>query len=979
MIGNVVRVCALALGIYMLVPTVALAQSGIAGVVRDSSGGVLPGVTVEASSPALIEKTRTAITDGQGVYNITDLRPGVYSVTFSLPGFATVRRDGLDLPASFTATVNAEMRVGAVEETVTVTGESPLVDVRNVATQRVLQADVIEALPMTRAPAAYVQTLPGVTGYLGQLSVSATSSLRIHGSTGGETKVTVDGHSIRFASTLQSTYYPNQSATQDIVIQTEGQSAEHQTGGISVNVIPREGSNQVSGFFYGLYTGESLQASNLTDELRDRGLTLQNATLSNWDVNPAAGGPILRDRLWFFGAFRMNPLRQRIANIYFNQTPLGWRYTPDLSRPAELFIEDFSNELRLTTQVTPRNKWKFSWDYSPHFTHQRELSFRYFAAPEANTYTPYYPNYFLTTTWVSTLSNRLLFEAGGAIHASDLDNRPPRAEENLEPEVLAGLSRFETIGAHELDTGFSFRAPGIGTLITIGHAASHVYQQKASLSYVTGSHSVKVGFNLAQTDIMTSKVTNQSVGYFLLNGVPARLQQETTPWEQTTRVNADLGIYAQDQWTVGRATLNLGLRYDYLNSSADAQELPARRFVPAQSFAAVENVPNWHDLSPRLGVAYDVFGDGRTAVKANLSRFVNFEALGYANAAHGVANSVNSVTRTWRDANGDYVPDCDLTNPQANGECDRISNLNFGQTNPNATVYDPDLLEGYGRRGYNWTGSVLLQHQLTSGLSVMGAYHRRWFGNFDMIDNLAVSPADYDTYCVTAPSDSRLPGGGGQQICGLYDIKRDKAGQVQNFRTRFAPSAGTRSRVFDGIDLTADLRLPNGQLAGGVSIGREVLNDCYVVDSPQQHFCKSSPPFQPNIKLSGSYTLPGDIQVAAVLQNIPGPEITASRVFRNAEIAPSLGRNLSSGPGGSVAINLIEPGTQFADRVTQLDTRFTKGVKVGRAEVLGSLAVYNILNSSDVLQHNVTFGSDWLRPSRILFGRYLQLEAKVAF
>ena len=959
-----------------------IAQSGITGTVSDNTGGVLPGVTVEVSSPVMIEGVRVANTDGQGVYTVTNLRPGAYSVRFSLPGFSVLLRDGIDLPGSFTATVDGVLDVGAIEETVTVSGQSPIVDVRNVATQRVLQSDVIEALPMARAAAAYVQVLPGVTGYLGRLSVSATSSLSIYGSTGGETKVTVGGHSIRYASTLQSTYYPNQSTTQEIVVQTDGHSAEQQTGGISVNIIPREGSNTFSGFVFGQYTGASLAGDNLTQELKDRGLTLINKVTSNWDFNPAIGGPIVADRLWFYAAFRQNPIRQNIANIFFNKDPMGWEYVLDESRPGELYIEDFSNEVRLTTQLSEKHKLNVSWNYSPHFTHQRDLSFRFIAAPEATTFTPYYPNYFLTADWQGALSNRVLAEFGVTIHNSNLDNRYPRTDEGLSAEVVAGINSGETIAAYERSTGFAFRAPGgarngsgTATTIAVGQSWSHVYQQKGSLSYVTGSHNFKTGFTLAQTNLESGRRPNQDMSFVLLNTVPDRIRQETTPWARTLRVNADLGLYAQDQWTVDRATINFGVRYDYINASADAISLPERRFVGAQNFAEVKDVPKWSDISPRLGIAYDVFGDSRTALKANLSRYVSFQALGYAGRLNGVSASISSATRDWDDMNEDYVPDCDLTDNQANGECGTISNLNFGKTNPNATQIDPDLLEGFGLRPYNWTAAVSLQHELRPGLSVVAAYHRRWFGNFDQTDNLDVIPANYDEFCVTVPNDSRLPGGGGEQICGLYDLNPDFLGQRTLFRSALNPSEGDQGRSYDGIDLTTDYRFAEGQVAGGINFGRLVTDNCFVVDSPQQHFCKTSPPFQPNIKFSGSYMLPGEVQIAGVIQNMPGPQITARRTFTRADIQ-NLDRPLSR---GAVSVEIIDPGTEFEGRTTKIDLSFSRAVTIGQIRLSGRLAFFNLLNSDDVLQLNTTFGSQWLLPTRVLFPRSAQFEGRIEF
>ena len=232
---------------------------------------------------------------------------------------------------------------------------------------------------------------------------------------------------------------------------------------------------------------------------------------------------------------------------------------------------------------------------------------------------------------------------------------------------------------------------------------------------------------------------------------------------------------------------------------------PPTGWVPERSFAEVTNVPSWKDWSPRFGAAYDLFGNGRTAFKVSIGRYVAKTGTAIASANNPIQTSVNSVTRTWTDTDGDFVPDCDLGNRGANGECAAMSNQNFGGTRT-TNRYDEGVLEGWGARGYTWDISTEVQQQVSSGLSVTAGYYRNWLGNFTTTDNEAVGPADFSPYCITAPADRRLPGGGGYQVCGLYDISLAKFGQVNNLVTQ-SSNFGEQKQVNDFFTFTFTTRL----------------------------------------------------------------------------------------------------------------------------------------------------------------------------
>src|SRR5262245_37546531 len=262
-----------ALAFIVLFATASAAQSGIAGVVRDTSGAVLPGVTVEATSPALIEKSRTAVTDGEGTYRILDLRPGIYAVTFVLTGFNTVRREGIELPAAFTATVNAELQVGAVSETVTVSGSTPLVDVQNVTSQRLLSKDLLESIPAARSPQSFAALTPGITSQGISVTPGGVNEMQtaVHGSSVSQALWQVDGLSTASARSVgggNHTFRIAQVYVGELMVSTGGGTAEQQFSGMVTNVIPREGGNAFNGSLYFDVADEAFSADNLTDELR---------------------------------------------------------------------------------------------------------------------------------------------------------------------------------------------------------------------------------------------------------------------------------------------------------------------------------------------------------------------------------------------------------------------------------------------------------------------------------------------------------------------------------------------------------------------------------------------------------------------------------------------------------------------------------------------------------------------------------------
>jgi len=353
---------------------------------------------------------------------------------------------------------------------------------------------------------------------------------------------------------------------------------------------------------------------------------------------------------------------------------------------------------------------------------------------------------------------------------------------------------------------------------------------------------------------------------------------------------------------------------------------------------------------------------------------------------------VTNTARNWTDTNGNYVPDCDLTNLNANGECEAVANRNFGTTVP-GTTYDNDVTHGFGNRPYNWQGSVGIAHQLMTGVGVEVAYFRTSFGNFVVTDNVLVTPADFDAFSITAPTDSRLPGGGGQTVGGLYDLKPAKFGQVQNV-VRNANKFGKQSETYNGVEMNVRGRLPHDAvLIGGISVGRTATNNCEVLRNlPEAAIvgttitpldnCSIVPPWAAGTqyRLSGVFALPGDVRVSGTYQNIGGIATTASYVVNNAMVAGSLGRALSGGGNPTRTLDLIRPNSFYPEgRGNQIDFRVSRRFVLGNSRIEPQFNIFNLTNANDVVSQTTRYGAAWQNVTGVLPPRMVKLGVQVDF
>jgi len=982
----------------LLIPSIAVAQGSLAGLVTDTSGAVLPGVTVEAASPALIEKVRSVVTDGTGQYQIVNLPPGAYTVTFTLAGFNTFRREGVELTGNFTATVNADLRVGALEETITVTGESPIVDVQNTARQRIVDRETIENIPAGRNIWALGALNPGITTNVpqdvGGAVINATTGMSSHGSRSNDGWTSMAGITMNAMASQGFTtrLIYSMASLQEVTLDYSSNTAEVPTGGVRINIIPREGGNTFNGTFFSSIATGAMQANNLTDELRNQGLRTPDAVRKLWDVNPGFGGPLKKDKVWFYVSALSSGSQLDVADMFFNRNannPNAWTYDPDLERPAYKDTHYQGGDARLTWQISPRNKLGILVADQTGCTCVGVVSAT--VAPEADIREKFPIQRRQILDWTSPLTSRVLLEAGGANHYGRSVRLPSL---DTSPQMIT---------VNDQASGLRYRAAD-----AFRNGPNHAIHLRASAAYITGAHAYKVGFTHSHGyEGRDTNDAGQPLTYRFNNAVPNQITQRALPIFTQVNVDHNLALYAQDKWTFRRMTASYGLRYDYFATSFPDQHLGPTTFTPGRDldFPAHKNLA-WHDLSPRLGASYDLFANGKTALKVSLNKYLQNEAAGspLAIGPNPLETVVNNTTRSWTDTNRNYVPDCNLFSPDLNGECGAIANRAFGTVRPGA-IYDPDLLRGWGKRTANWEFSAGVQHELMPRTSVDVAYFRRAYQNFVVTDNRAVSAADFDRFSITVPAEPRLDGGGGYVVSGLYDLKPASFGRTADNFITLSKNYGNQEERWQGVDVNLRTRLENGLLVqGGISTGSTMTDICEVAEQiPEMLFnttsilgtaqvlardnannwvpaqyCRQQSPYLTNVKFLATHTIPRiDVLVSGTFRSVPGPEVWGNFVATNALITPSLGRTLS-GNAANLPVNIVEPGSIYGERLNQLDVRVGKILRFGRTKTTVNLDVYNLFNVNTVLTVNNAFAT-WQRPTSILLARFAKIGVQFDF
>jgi hypothetical protein len=934
---------------------------------------------VEAASPVLIQGKVSAVTDSNGRYTIVDLRPGTYSVTFTLAGFQTLVREGLVLTGEGALQVNAQLAVGAVEQSITVSGQSPLVDVQQVRSQFVATREMMDVLPGANTFASRSVLIPGVrnTG----MSSEGQYWPALHGATWRDAQTANDGmraNVIIDDGQWQMGWEMNQAATAELSYEASGAPAEIQGGGVVQNAIPKEGGNTFAGTFFTSLGHENLASSNADANLIKQ-LGAVNRDAYNYDINPGFGGPIIKNKLWFFGSYKYRERKIWSAGSFF--TGEG---TPE-QRAKNKFpaagTQGYTNEwassgvVRLTHQLSSKHKWRLGFERIG--TKYNLVDTDNTRPPESADRIPQPVGYHTQARWTSTLTNRLLLEAGLSVQYNKW-----RREQ------------FEWNAGQK--SSYLNAATGIwgGAFWITGWQPEKSRYAKASLSYVTGSHNLKAGFEnrWGNVGLDHGPIAGDVRSYIYFNPfgnynpltntglfVPVGLYILGTPVGSfSADINHDTGVYAQDKWTVGKWTLNLGLRFDSFRSSVPAQDAPAGAWVPERHFAAFPGA-SWNTIVPRVGVAYDLFGNGKTALKAAAYKYVSQEATTLAMQANPLSSytwSARQEFRTWNDLDGNGS----VVNKDGSIQYNEVGaspDKNWGTANAGARL---DLS---GRPG-SWEFNAVVQHELFRGISINGGWYRRNYFNFYVEDNVAQSYSDYEPFSITAPNDPRL-GAYANRTLPAFNLNPAVYGNSDRvFRT-----SDIMSRNYDGFEAAVNGRfLQKGFFGASFTTERTFENTCDNDNPNNTLYCDFPRPFQTQFKGHVAYTLPYDVVASAFLQGYPGPDIHAYYTVNQAVAGRPITGGTTAATGttecgtraGACTYNLLPREALFLPYQTKVDLRFTKRFKLGNKIIAPDVDVFNLFNSNTVTSVNQTCCSaTFLRPLTIMQARFVRFGLQVDF
>jgi len=947
-------------------PGVAVAQerASIVGTVQDASGAALPGVTVEASSPALIERSRSGVTDASGRYAIIDLRPGTYAVTFTLSGFRTVLREGIVLEGAFAATVNASMQIGGVEESITVTGASPVVDLQSTQNQSVLNRDALDVLPAARTMQGGAGLVPGVSFY----SQGFVSTMSVHGSATLDQHIYFDGMNIgqnlTGSGSQANGVNVNELAQTELVYDAGSQSAENPLGGVRMDSIPKEGGNNFSGVWRTFGSWGSLQGNNIPTDIAQY-LPVGTSLDYTYDTNVVFGGPIKRDRLWFLVAQRFSQINNLVPlpPAYFpngysgpgarnngTQVESGGQFTPH-------------STIRLTTQISPRNKLVFAFYKSQGGTERFDVGCTATSgnvvscvSPEASYWLPTPLQYAAQAKWTSPITGRLLLEVGQSLAV-------PTYKFKYQPENgpydISHINR-----TNNLRTVASATAPN--------DYFNEIWNSTVDLSYATGSHNVKIGVNQewgwsqlkVERNGDTSQLTVQTGANGAVSAVSASLTN--SPYIRTDNLKANLHLFAQDKWTVNRLTLSYGGAYDYFNGYAPAEDNPAGRFVPARHSDQTNCIPCWNDWIVRLGASYDLLGDGKTALKGSIGKFLGQQALGLTASLNPMAAQTDTRIWTDKDRNGSIL--------DANGnvqfdELGPTTNLNFGIPGTAAKIA-PGL-----PRPTNWEESVSVQRELFPRVAMTVGYYRRQFYDIQYTKNNALDPVtSFTPFTITIPANPNLPDGGGQLVTAYNQNAAVANDNVTTWSTN-------NTRVYNGFELSVSARFRRGFALSGITTERIATNNCTDLNNSNPNnlrFCNQVPPFQTLVKVSAGYQLPYAVQLSGTFQARPGISIGSSYTY-TCTAAQAAATHCTPLTGGvaSLTVTVVDPTTQYYPYVKTDDMRVSRAFKYRRTSIQPFAEIFNVVNVSTLLTVNETVGPNYMQPNAIVQARRFQFGGQI--
>jgi len=963
----------------------------------------MAGVTVEAASPALIERSRTATTNGEGRYAIVDVRPGTYTMTFTMSGFSTIKQQ-VEIPANVTVPVDAEMKVGSVGETVEVQAQVATVDVENVAHPEVLTRNDMDSLPTARNMQSIGSYVPGVhlnAPDVGGYQQIEQTYMSAHGQPALRDTYLLDGMRV---NTMQNDgliqIYIDNGLLQESTYQTSNVTAEVQGGGVYTNLIPKDGGNDFHGALYLGYTPSQFVGNNVTQSLISRaqanGLSTfagQSAVNRIEDFDGNVSGPLIKDKLWFvLGGRKQLSFIQSAGSFYLNGAPgieRSYIYTGDL---------------RLTYQINSKHKISAMWirDWK---TKENDV------VTDAGGYTDINPAvstlermpkmyYILQTRWTGTLTPRLIVQSGFSLTKLDY-NINNHAENNYTPFTPNWYAN-----ATELDSALLHRsvAGGVNTF-----AKYDRYVWNAMGAYITGSHQFKFGITDDWGIDQLNNLTTGDAYYNYLNGIPNNITAYNTPTYQKFRVKADLALYGVDTWHFKRLAITGGLRWEYLNNYIEAQNAPAGRFVGARSFpqidcGTVKGLSCFKNWSPRVGVIYDVFGNHKTAIKAGVGKYNSPIVTSNLNAFNPMYTS--SETIQWLN-HPTTACETDGKTPGCIPAGSGFGDQNIGPNpNPRFGLLNNITMDPNFHREYQWEYSIGVQHQIMQGVTLNFNWNRTSDYQQPLIVNYAIPASAYTPFQIVNPLD-------GTPLT-VFNLQSQYFGLVPQLHETNAPQS-LRRDIYNGFEASTTARLPHGAFVfGGWTIENQTdvacdvttnstgnaLNDvnslrfCDQTGSLNQNLGKiSGVPWRNEFKLQSNVPIKWGFEVNASVYSDPvfstnyalpiaasptGPPLPMS-VFAGQQqgfktvnwsitpatkypldcVCPNPGAAVDPGLAqGSEVIQLIAPGSRLTPRLTQVDMGVRRVFRVKeRYTLIPEMQVYNIVNASTVTIESQSLGA----------------------
>jgi hypothetical protein len=837
------------------------------------------------------------------------------------------------------------------------------------------------------------QSQPDVGGAQGMQQ----TYIAAHGSDPKDNYIMVDGirlNGIEGDGAIQQ--YFNEGMFSEMSYQTGGISAETSGGGVRLNMIPKDGGNTLRGDVFFSATGDSLQADPLTPELIAQGLQAGNALSSIHDINVSAGGPIKVDKLWFFGSFRHWGVNQTLANSFYSAVPFApadATFQPDLNNQAIDNNLVKSGMARLTWQASPRNKFAFYFDKLIKFRgHEQNSVAGVSSVWSEDTFSTREPKqYYMTELkWTSVVSPKLLIEAGIGV------NNESYTTGELQPGLEDCLAAASCNPIPKVNTtnGQTWGAPPTPFYVHIPVRETGM----ASVSYVTGSHAIKGGMELSHgKSILQRDFQNDTINFYQryhnVNGVsvPYQVTLFNTPTDEQDRLNADLGLFVQDTWTLKRLTLTPGLRWEYFNAgyaeegvSVQQQALMIAEGYTQRPLFPATTMPTFKNWAPRLGASYDLLGNGKTAVRASIAKYdAAFSTVTFPQVYNPMVLSTD--TRNWLNpaATGNiFVPGVSQLGPSTNSS--------FGLITRSP---DPGIT-----RPYDIEMTASIQHELLPGVSVSGGFYHRHYYNMIYSDNTALdapnafTPTTIANPCVTGAVTCA---GNQPATLTLYKIDPSLIGKGAPVIDR---NSSRDYRIYNGIEASFLARVAHhAQVFGGVLVARQISNLCDSTDGTATiTFSQASDPnytiycdqtqydipFRAQFKLGGTYPLPYGLNISGTFQSYPGTRNYGSGAtnldyLQQTYIVPAA---LLTPGQASETVNLNTPGSLYLPRWNQLDLRFAKKFALGtRGSWQLQADLFNALNAHPILAVTTNYGSALGNVTQALQPRILTLGAQLHF